>query len=488
VYRECSDERKAKALSGYKETDDELETGFPANDQDALRAFRFVAGVVWTSLLQGLPFGDLYDRLRPKHGPGATVEHIHGNSKYVHRKWHTRLENVFPYTEFGLASVRNLGEDDCPLDVVQFVEPQDEAPVRVTFVPKTMKTPRVIAIEPVCMQYMQQALLTSLVPLIERGRYTGGRVNFTDQTINGALALSSSRDGRFATIDMKEASDRVSLAHVSTMLESVPILREQVLACRSTRALLPDGDVVSIKKFASMGSALCFPMEAMVFFCSIVSKRMLSAGCRLTSRNVLKYSRDVYVYGDDIIVPTDEAPSICVHLETLGLRVNQRKSFWTGKFRESCGVDAYDGVNVTPTYIRTEAPTDRRNANEVAAWVAMANQFYLKGYWSTARAIRNHVDKAVGPLPHVSLTSAGLGWISYRNETQHRRWSSELHRFENRLLVPTPQRKADPLSGDSALAKCLLTSSTFVEKAKNHLLEYVARGRLTLKSRWVPSY
>jgi len=488
VLRECVDKRKHAALTGYRKTDDELDTGEPTNDPDTLRAFRFVSGVVWTSVLKGLPFGDLFDRLHPAHGPGTTVERVLGNSKYVLRKWYTRLERHFPFTEFGLASVRNLGEEECPLERVEFIEPQDEEPVRVTLVPKTMKTPRVIAIEPVCMQYMQQGLLRQLVPLIEKGRYTGGRVNFSDQTINGALALASSRDGRLATIDMKEASDRVSLAHVNLMLESVPHLREQIMACRSTRAVLPDGTVIPVKKFASMGSALCFPMEAMVFFIAIVARRMTHARCRLTPRNVLKMSRDVYVYGDDILVPTDEAPTVCAYLESIGLKVNQRKSFWTGKFRESCGVDAYDGHDVTPTYVRYLPPTGRHDSSEVIGWVATANQFYMKGYWQTARAMRAHVESVVGPLPHLSETSEGLGWLSYRKEIQHRRWNKTLMRFEIRTLVPYPKRRQDPLSGDSALMKCFSVIGAKAQVAKEHLQESVTRGRLALKTRWVPSY
>jgi len=196
-------------------------------------------------------------------------------------------------------------------------------------------------------------------------------------------------------------------------------------------------------------------------------------------------SRDVFIYGDDIIVPTDEAPSVSDALHLFGLKVNQRKSFWTGKFRESCGVDAFDGHDVTPTYARHEFPTDRRHAEAVVSWVAFANQMYLKGYWSTAREVRQRIEKCVGKIPFLGDNAAGLSWVTYSNVTEHKRWNQELMRFENRTLVLVPVRRDDPLEGDSALAKCFRVIGHSMSIASDHLLRSVARGRLALKSRWV---
>jgi len=485
VNRDCSPRRIATALERYVEVENELREAIPANDTEKRRAFRYVAGVIWSAVTRGLPYGDPWERLRPKHGPGATAEHIHGNSKYVHRSWHLRLEDYFPFTEFGIGSIRNLGEEKCPLDALRFVEPNDEQPVRVVTVPKTLKGPRIIAIEPVCMQYTQQALLDVLVPLIERSKYTKDRVNFSNQCINRSLAQSSSRSGKYATLDMKDASDRVHKDLVYLMLETVPRLRDYVFATRSTRANVL-GQTIELSKFASMGSALCFPMEAMAFFCAIVAHRCQSTGRPLTPRLVYKMSRDVYVYGDDIIVPTHEAPSICDDLETYCLKVNYRKSFWTGKFRESCGMDAYDGDDVTPVYLRHELPTDRRHAEKIVSIVSTANQFYQRGYWHTARVLRQEVERLVGRIPFGSIQSQGLCWVSYSGMSEHRRWNSELMRFERRALVEVPFQRSDPLSEDHALLKCFSLIGS-VSVSVKHLLRSVARGRLALKVRWVPA-
>ncbi len=489
----CNTRRMKAALRKFRECEHDIQTKEISNED--LKAFATVSRVIWSDVLSGVPFGDPRPELIPKHGPGATAERVLGNAKYSSNRWHRRLNDLFPFDHYGNCfSVGQMeGAEGIDVDII---EPEDELPVRVVFVPKTLKTPRVIAIEPVCMQYVQQALLNHLVPLIEKGRFTGGRVNFSRQDINKALSLSSSKDGRYATIDLSEASDRVSLTLVNAMLSGVPIYRDLVMACRSTRAELPDGDIITLSKFASMGSALCFPMEAMAFFCAIVTKRLQKLNLPPTGQNVQRACSDLYIYGDDIIVPTDEASSSCDALEAFSLKVNRAKSFWTGKFRESCGVDAYDGQDVTPTYCRRIHPAGRHDAMSFASWVSMANQFYMKGFWKLAKSVRSSVEKTFGRLPFVSEQSQGLGWKTYSNASTHSRWSNSLMRFEERAYVLAPHKSSDPLDGVAALLKCL--SSYHVRKQPSwltrvfpsdtsidHLDVRAARGGLTLKRRWI---
>jgi hypothetical protein len=493
----CTKRRERKAEQAFIACEQELSK--LQVDKDFLEDFEKVSSIVVSDILRAVPKGDPYEDLKPRHGPGSTQERILGNAKYNLKSWHDRLEEYFPFTEYGVASLRNLGADPSLLDRVKFLEPKDEPPVRVVFVPKTLKSPRVIAIEPVCMQYTQQSLLTWLVPLIENGAFTGGRVNFTDQTVNQRLASQASKDGRLATIDLSEASDRVHQNLVRSMLRVAPILSDMVFACRSTRARLPSKLTLTLEKFASMGSALCFPMEALVFFNAIVAHRIRSAQLPITSANVLKYSRDVYVYGDDIIVPVDEAPSICTTLGLIGLKVNTAKSFWTGKFRESCGMDAYDGIDVTPVYCRRVHPVNRRSHREIVSWIEMANNFYRRGMWHTAKEIRRSIEKLMKmEIPVLSDTSPGVGWTSYSKLVSFNRWNGELQRFETKALVVTPQKTDDPLDGDPALLKAFLNAgrelsrlgSLLVPKVQDAkaLLETARRGALTLKLRWVPSY
>jgi len=496
----CTSRRERAAESAYVSCEETLRSH--VQDDSLVDAFRRVSRVVWGDLLGSKPSWFLAQFLIPQHGPGTTVEGLRGNGKFVFPSWPQRLDRYFPFAEFGIGSMSNwlTGFDDHP---VRMVSARDELPVRVVFVPKTQKSPRVIGIEPVCMQYIQQSITSVLTPMIEHhGSYTKGRVNFSDQSINARLALQASIDGRNATLDMSDASDRVSASLVWKMLECHPEFRACVFACRSTRASLPNGHILPLRKFASMGSALCFPMEAMVFFCTIVTSRIVRAGARISPSSVRKYSKGVFVYGDDIIVPADEAPDICSTLNLIGFRVNAQKSFWSGNFRESCGMDAFAGVDVTPVYVRRMLPADVADSHGIASLVSLANQFYLKRLWGTCRFLRLAAEKLLGRLPTIGIRAfrhlerviegrfsptrehAGLGWISYSNGESSNGWDVNAQCLKSKRWVVSPRRKRDPLEGDAALLKCFgCIGNSDIDPA--HLRESVRYGALALKRRWV---
>jgi len=295
---------------------------------------------------------------------------------------------------------------------------------------------------------------------------------------------------------MSEASDRVGLEHVESMLENLPCFRKWVLACRSTRAELPDGQTIVLKKFASMGSALCFPIEALVFYTSIIASRIQAAGDRVDRRSVHHYGRDVYVYGDDLIVPADEAPVICDDLEALGFKVNRRKSFWNGKFRESCGVDAYAGQQVTPVYLRADVPTDRTDVVGLLSTMSTTEQLYSAGMWETAAALREAVEEIFGSLPEVPVNSPAVGWHHHSEVVPRSRWNDDFQRLEYRCWVVEAPRETDTLDGSAALAKCLQILAMRDQAATSlldprhldpeHLTTSVRPYSLKLKRRWVP--
>jgi len=499
VQLSCTPEREAAAVENFV-TIEQSNNAFQLPQEQAEK-FAAVANVLWANLL-----GDIrLDELVPRHGPGATAERISGNQKYSWSKWYERLEPSFPYWGTGV-SVSAYGEEDVPL--VTFVSEQDEDPVRVTLVPKTLKTPRVIAIEPVCMQYVQQAIQSTLVEKIESYWLTSGHVNFTDQSINQKLALTSSSTGQMATIDLSDASDRVLHGLALSMFDGNTDLRDAVDACRSRTALLPDGRVIGpLSKFASMGSALCFPVESMYFYTICVAALLTKYDLPVTPRNVFSVSRNVYVYGDDIVVPSHDADTVLDHLQKYHCKVNASKTFYTGKFRESCGVDAYDGELVTPVYLRHPRPENRREAQQLISWVSTANLFYKKGYWRTATLMFNECEKHLGPLPYVSEESSALGRVSLLGYRTAERWNPEFQAFQVRAWVPSTVYSSDHIGGYAALQKCLLTlegrssfetegTSAFldhtpwfapVEVAEDHLEQSARRGAVSLKRRWVPS-
>jgi hypothetical protein len=451
---------------------------------DALDAiFDRVSGIVWSDLVRGSPCGDPWTELAPKHGPGTTREGIRGNGKFAFASWPSRLEIVFPSSEFAISSILN-DEGVELLSRLTYPAPRDEPPVKVVLVPKTLKTPRVIAIEPVAMQFMQQAVANWVQPIIEqKGRFTLGHVNFTDQTVNSQCARIGSVDGSFATLDMSDASDLVSCRLISRMLRVVPTLRRYIFASRSTRATLPTGVTMPLRKFASMGSALCFPMESMAFFIAIISSRLYRARVHATPRSIEKFVDRVHVYGDDLIVPADEAPSVIEDLESFGFKVNSAKSHWTGKFRESCGRDWYDGVDVTPVYFRRKIPDHRADSHGVISSVSFANQCYFAGLWGTVRRVRESIERLMGPLPSVLRETQVLGWNSFSNAVTFHAWHDVYQRPKVRCWTIVPRRRVDIIDGDAALLKCLRLVGTPTDE--RHLRESVRYGNLALKRRWI---
>lgn len=527
----CTPERVAEAIQGFVQTERDLEE-FQCSD-DLLAQFVHVSHLLWTvdrpnvqsdtfgptsssglleSLLRDSKSTELAEvelsSLWPSHGPGATAEGISGNQKYSWQTWYERLEPYFPFLENGY-SISVVGAKE--FENVSFVPSCQELPVKVTPVPKTLKGPRIIAIEPVCMQYTQQAIRRCLYDILETSRMSAGHVNFTDQSINQRMALIASIDGSLATIDLSEASDRVPRSLVLRMFDGNPDLRDAIDACRSTHAKLPDGTVIGpLNKFASMGSALCFPIESMYFYTVCILALLMEHNLPVTSHNAFKVSRDVYVYGDDIIVPSDMTGAVLRYLQLFGCKVNKSKTFWHGFFRESCGLDAYKGTVVTPIYIRRTRPKNRRHVSELISWCATAHLFYKKGYWRTCSYIYDMVERVVGPLPYIAEDTPGLGRISFLGYRTIERWDPGFQRFEVRTLVPEAVRRTDELTGYAALQKCLLKlqgsnpadlrlvkqpkdyfqlSKGIIPESedKKHLASSVLHGVATLKRRWVPA-
>lgn len=487
----CSTEREETAYAKYLECDSEVGRSQMELSSSDISAFARLSGCMWSGVLSALSRKIESGGIVGRHGPGATAERIAGNRKFELRTWHHRLQPFFPFDQFGIANLNWL-EGDSGLDGVDFLEPVDEPPARVVAVPKTLKGPRIIAIEPVCMQYAQQSLLEPLVEILETSEIASGHVNFRSQETNRILALQASKDGYFATLDLSEASDRVSLALVTEMLRTAPDVLGAVLACRSRVAELPTGHRVVLRKFASMGSALCFPIESMVFYTLCTLARLRALNLPLTPRNALKASRGVYVYGDDLIVPANEVAEVIKTLEAFGLKVNSDKSFWAGRFRESCGMDAFAGEEVTPTYLRRMLPDRFDDVPEIVSAVATANQLYLKGWWQTARYVRQLVDSVVAErlrrgLPTVGRDAPCLGWYTYRCGYDVQGWDSDLQKPLVRSLVVTPKSKPDPLEGHGALMKFFLKRGQQITERK-HLERVVRPGSATLKSRWASPF
>ena len=470
----CSDARTDKAFIQYLECEQELIANDAARSPELLEGFRQASLLLWGDAMQQVDEDIYYGRIIPKHGPGSTADRLVANAKWNQLEWTERLEKVFPFGDFLIPNARYHLEY---LPLIKFLEPGAERPVRVITVPKTLKTPRIIAIEPTCMQYTQQGIARTLVPALEQSNSRRGILGFTDQTINHDLARIGSIHGRLATLDLSEASDRVSNQLVRQMTSGFPHLSEGIDACRSRSADV-NGKVIRLTKYASMGSALTFPIEAMVFSTVVFMGIAQAKGCPLTEAVVQQYRHSVRVYGDDIIVPTDCAQGVKIMLGLFGFRVNDSKSFTKGNFRESCGKEYFRGDDVSVCRVRRVIPSGSKDVSEILSLSAFRNQAYWLGLWQTAKYCDDILGKLLGKraYPIVEATSPLIGRESIVYPADVAGMDVKTHQpvvMGWYPIIKTPERGLD---GVGALMKCLLRVARVEDQSYEDYPSYDKRG------------
>lgn len=485
VERPCSDARNLAALHAYIACEQEVKM----NDS-RITAFGYDLLCQSWSLL----FGDILSRWEselfansfsgwvPKHGPGATADKLVGNQKYNQSEWPERLDRVFPFGEFCVPSWAWFNPD-----AVDFLEPGRERPVKVTLVPKTAKTPRIIAIEPTAMQYAQQAVWKRFLADWERDDILSQLLGFDDQIPNQEMARLGSVDGSLATIDLSEASDRVSNELVRTVMQRTPYVQELFDAVRSRRASvpLPSGDkVIRLAKYASMGSAVCFPLEAMVFLTIVVFSIGRQLGVRPNRQLLSGLVGRVRIFGDDIVVPEEFVLGVVDDLHSFGGKVNVDKSFWTGRFRESCGKEYFRGVDVSIVRFRRDFPTSRQDAEELVSLVSFRNQVYNLGLWGTCQRL-DEVIRSFGPFPITESSSSLLGRESCCFEPEAENSCADLHvplvkGMAVKALIPKNE-----IDGVGALTKALVTG---FNEDPDHLLRSGRPRDVSIISRLATPY
>jgi hypothetical protein len=317
----------------------------------------------------------------PRHGPGSVATRQQLWSKYVWSNISSRITDLYPADAYFYASLGHVCDDLSAFNAVG----SEDLSARVLLVPKDSRGPRLISCEPVDFQWIQQGLGRAIVQLVERHPLTKENVRFTDQEPNRNAALAGSATGKYATLDLNEASDRVSLDLVRLLFPEY--LYRYLEACRSVSTELPSGKVIKLKKFAPMGSSLCFPILALTTW-AILAASAPDAHTR----------ERVYVYGDDVIVPTAFAVNAIEQLESFGLKVNRDKSCISGLFRESCGMDAFKGNDVTPVRLRT-VWSSHRSPDVYTSWIAYANSFWNRRYYSVYNLIVDRLLSIYGPIP-----------------------------------------------------------------------------------------
>jgi hypothetical protein len=384
---------------------------------------------------------------RFKHGPGAVSEKTGKHDKYTWSAWSEVLERVFPIADCGYHSYSSWARRCCDVPT----DNPSGASSRLIAVPKTYSGPRLIAAEPGSNMWCQQNLLSYMYGRSGR-TWLRGYVSFGDQSINQQLARDASVTGETATIDLSMASDLVTPDLVGQLFRTRP---ELLAALRSTRTPLVSQhltrrvkETIMLKKFSTMGNATTFPVESFVFLTIALASVFTDRRIKPTDENITAFYGKVSVFGDDIVIPKGSRETFVRALEMLHFKVNTGKSYWNGKFRESCGVDAYNGVNVTPVYYRQAYDGTARSLSSV---LATRNRYYDRYLLNTASYLTStlprHLAKVAPTSGAVGITTRG----SLDNDPSRIRYNKDLHRWEIRTIGLSSNTSKSKTDGDSAL-------------------------------------
>lgn len=417
---------QSQGLAGWSEFKERsLGTAhFTAQDWETLLP---MSGGVRKTLSRLVTVRDAFGR----HGPGATAERLIGWDKWLALDQPTR-----------------------PV-------------IRMTSVPKDRLKRRLIGIEHAKMQFVQQGLAASLRATEWFRRW----VTLEDQRQHIAFAA---RDlGRVTswgdpmgvcTIDLKDASDRISVGLVEYLL---PELFPSLACASSSYAQLPaesGGELIPLGMMATMGNGFCFELETLVFHivASLCGRIYDDASGLGVCHGLEHYASRVRVYGDDVIAPIEWFPVIEKIFAQLGWIINDHKTAVTPGFLETCG------TYITPqAHVKRFCPTlqtvDVSGRSTELAWET--EQGRVSTALAALRSGLHHTCSAIG-LPV-------LAKASYR-------WNHQFQRSEIKLTGVVEDKRPLSVTDEIRLWAYWVTNLTSHKRREEGL------GTFRVKPKWIP--
>lgn len=427
--------------------------------------------------------------LIPAHGPGAVSDLPRGGDKYLFPTYPEVIQEIVPEHHLCAPNFRAWLYE---LPHQRKAYDRTKHAAKLIAVAKTVEKPRLIASEPVVAQFLQQALrkwIRSHMSSVHKVM-----VSFRSQEPSRIAASKASKDGESATIDLSSASDRMSLWAVESLFCDRPNLLRLLLAARSNHVYDPIylGETREIWKFAPQGNATTFPVQTLLYanvalaatlvWLNLDRKLGRIPNSKLRDRKT-GIARKIRVFGDDIIVPKDVVPYLSLLLSHLGLKINSAKSHVNGNFRESCGMDAYRGYDVTPAYVSHQAPVTEKG---LPAWIEISNNAHAKGFWHLAAWIADQVPVKYGlmiPISRESLGVTALKTFTPGTYSQIRpRYSKHLMRWEVKGYTQTLHASVNKRNNHHDLLQYFLEEPTILDRWE---AGHQVVGKLIVKLAWV---
>lgn len=330
--------------------------------------------------------------ITPGHGPGGVAEGYDRFTRWDFRAWPSRAERWYPFNVYGSQSFEALCQQGAP--VMEKI-----SVTKCSLVPKDFKGPRLISSESTATQYLQQGQMKLLMQYVDNHRILSKSIRFRDQTRNQTACRDAYEQG-MVTLDLSNASDTVSAALVWYLFAGVPVLRSQ-LFCTRSQYMDVKGERIRITAFSPMGSAVCFPVETLVFWAlSLASVRFVqhhwgdgSKDPTLPSESEMASA--VAVFGDDIIVPDYALAVLIGTLTEVGCEVNTSKTCYLTPFRESCGAEYFNHTDVAIIRNRRYDYDDRNKFINLPGLLDLQRKLFLCGLYNSAALLRTWAQEIV---------------------------------------------------------------------------------------------
>jgi len=204
--------------------------------------------------------------------------------------------------------------------------------------------------------------------------YKFGVIDLNNQERNQVAAQIGSLTNLLATVDWSQASDTNSVELSRALLPSAHFEFLDKIRAKWMQ--------IGNKRFKSnimftMGFSATFLIESVIF--TAIGRAAVALAWNFAPDEARKFFRNykralasVFSYGDDLIMPSFAMGALEMIANHLGLKINVDKSYSDSPYRESCGKEYYNGVDITTEYFPRGTSSTR-----LAELIGLQHKLYM---------------------------------------------------------------------------------------------------------------
>ena len=220
---------------------------------------------------------------------------------------------------------------------------------RLLFIHKGLESLRSIGAQPTVSGHLQLGVHEVGVNLLLHR----ANINLADQGRNQVFAQMGSKDWQsdnpICTLDKSNASNLIARMLITVSFPSAwAKLLHRLRTPRYDAPAELGGQTHVYEMYAGMGNGTTFFVETLIFWAASFATSDFDHPSDYAERGTFA------IYGDDVALRRDHAERYMRFAKFLGFQFNTKKTFTDGPFRESCGCDYYDGVDVRPAILSCE--------------------------------------------------------------------------------------------------------------------------------------